>query len=643
MLDMAEKLSEAGLVPDRPKKTTFPDGRMATKEAWNYCTEICKKRKIGAPTLRTFKWHLKHGNLIEAVLVPNPFGGAGPDKVYAITCEAVVAFVSELEKRPGELEVGDLPSKKDVQRRGLKGTAPPTPTPSKKTAVEDNRELRTNAAFAYLHRNISVRSDLNFTTFGFYLIYDVISSRLEKDERFVKVGDLDAFLELAPDGVYANHIDYLVAPSRGPGDLSLKDAYDYYRDIDPVPISLTSFRSVVASGIIPAIRTSNNPKAMVVGFRRQDLNGFLATRQRLQEASERRRKEEKDSAARTTLVATVMQDALSKSGLGRSPVATLVDTREAPEPPKKKATKKVATAKAPAAVPAEPKPAKTPEPRWAPTKKAYAYYQERAQRAFTESWFRDKVYRSKLFRTKTEADDRPNSLSDKKCYVDLDSVDEYLAQDPKTKPTPQKAWPVEKAYHKFEELIPAGLSMLQFKQLVNTGLIRSFTRASVVHVRLDAVESYFGNLVEKDPEQILQTGPAYNYYCSRCTDPAQKAQFSRWITNGEIEGAVKNEDGVWTITVGHLDEFLEEYPKGRKQAVGRSRTPAKPRTPKPKKEGPSKAAPSLPEVSETKIGVSAPGSLGTVSVSLRDYPSAADMKAAIGILQNQGFDVQVKP
>jgi hypothetical protein len=360
MLDMAEKLSEAGLAPDRPAKTTFPDGRMATKEAWNYCTAICKKREVSAPTLRTFKWHLKHGNLIEADMVPNPFGGAGPDKVYAISCEAVVAFVEELEKRPGELDVVDQPAQKGVQRRKVKGTAPPTPGPKKRASVDENRELTTKNAFAYLHRKIPVRSDLNITTFGFYLAYDVISSRLEKTERFVKVGDLDAFLELAPDGVYANHIDYLVAPSRGPGDLSLKDAYDYYREIDPVPISITSFRSVVAAGIIPAIRTANGPKAMVVGFRRQDINGFLATRQRLQEAAEAKRKEQREKEERTTLVATVMQEALAKAKLGRPPVATLVDTRATPEPPKKKAKKKVV--KAPAKKKATKKVAKAKTP-----------------------------------------------------------------------------------------------------------------------------------------------------------------------------------------------------------------------------------------------------------------------------------------
>jgi len=585
MLNMAEKLSEAGLVPPRPAKTTFPDGRMATKEAWNYCVEICKKRKAGAPTLQTFKWHLKHGNLIEAGRVPNPFGGAGPAKVYAITCEAVVAFVDELEKRPGELEAGDKPSKKGTKRRRAKGAAPPTPaaTPKRKTAVDQNRELKTKDAFAYLHRNIPVRSDLNTTTFGFYLAYDVISSRLEKTERFVKVGDLDAFLELAPDGVYANHINYLVAPSRGPSDLSLKDAYDYYREIDPVPISITSFRSVVAAGIISAIRTANNPKAMVVGFRRQDINGFLATRQRLQEMAEATRKEQKEKEQRTTLVAAVMTEALAKANLGPPPpVPTVVDTREAPEP--KKTVK-----------------AKTPKV----------------------------VVKAK---PKTKA--KPKVVAKTKAVVKA-VVKAAVEAKPKSKT--QKSWPIEKAYYKFGHLIPPGISMLQFKQLVNTGIIRSITRASVVHIRFAAVEAYFEGLVEKDPETVLLMGPAYSYYCSQCEDPVQKARFSRWLTGGDIEGAVHDEeDDLWAITVGLLDEFLEKYPTGRMR-------PSKPKK-KAKKEGLSKAAAPLPEVPEDKAGEAAPASsLGTVSVSLGDYPSGADMKIAIELLKSQGFDVQVKP
>jgi hypothetical protein len=679
MLDMAEKLSDAGLVPDRPAKTTFPDGRMATKEAWNYCTAVCAKRKVKAPTLRTFKWHLKHGNLIEAARVPNPFGGAGPDKVYAITCEAVIAFIDELEKRPGELDVVDQPTtKKGVQRRGVKGTPPPpeltfsTPPEAPPKPKKEDRELKADKAFAYLHKKVAVRSDLSVTTFGFYLAYDVIPSRLVKGHHYVKVGDLDAYLELAPDGVYANHIDYLVAPRRGPGELSLKDAFDYYSKIDPHPISLNSFRSIVAAGIIPAIRTANEPKAMVVGFRPQDINGFLATRQRVQEKGDKARAADRAAVAaekatktedkkRATLVARVMQDALAHAKLETPSTAPVV---EVPEPKKatkkavKKTSKKVAKttpkkSPAPTAPVAEDPPVverktKTREPRWVPTKDAYAYYEERAKRPFTDSWFRDKVYRSDLFQTKTEKDERSNNPSGKKYLVDLNSVDDYLAQDPKTKPKPQKSWPVEKAYHKFEHLIPAGLSMLQFKQLVNGGLIRSFTRSSVVHVRLDAVEAYFEGLAEKDPERVLQTGAAYNYYCSRCTDPVQKAHFSRWIAGGEIEGAVKNEDGIWTITVGLIDDFVERHPSGRMRPNRNSRVAAESRVPKrkkTKKEGPSKPTLPLPVVTESKgePTAPAPGSMGSVSVSLRDYPSAADMKTAIALLQSQGFDVQVKP
>lgn len=656
MLQMSEQLSEAGLVVPRPARTTFPDGRMATKEAWNYCKALCKEKKLKAPTLRTFKWHLKHGNLIKAGQVPNPFGGAGPAKVYAITCEAVAAFVNELEKDPNQIEMVEQgPATKPAEK-----PRPPEKTPEPET---EERWLLSAEAFRYLQRNVKGRFTLDAATFGHYLVYDIIPSRLverggSKKDREVEVGDLDAFLELAPDGNYANQLDYKVAPNRGPDELSLKDAYDYYAGVDPDPISLTTFRGVVAAGIIPAIRTTNSPRAPIVGFRRQDVNAFLAMRQRLylethRVAEKQRQKDEakKESAARSTLVAKTIQEALDRAKPELEKAERAAKTRVVVTPPKAvPKPKPVPQPKtSPKSKPVQPATSEVPKERWVPTRDAYAYYEERAPRPFTDSWFRDKVYRGDLFKTKVEEDKRPGNPSGKKYFVDLNSIDAYLAQDPKTKPKPQKAWPVEKAYHKFGHLIPAGLSLLQFKRLVNTGLIRSFTRNSVVHVRLDAVEAYFDGLAEVDDDTELQIGPAYDYYCSRCGDPVAKAHFQRWVASGEIGESEKNDEGLWTITTGDIDAFLDRYPSGRMRTNKNSRVVSEARSVRKKskpKEGPSKAAPPLPEVpAEAQAPVDPPtaGSKGTVSISMSDYSSPVEMAKALELLTSQGFEVSVKP
>jgi len=651
MLDMTEKLKNAGIFPT---KTTFSDGRMATKEAWNFCQELCKVRGIRAPTLRTFKHHLINGELIPAIRVPNPFGGNGPDRVYAIEGSAVESFVDELERQGDKLHViVETPPKRVAQPPMQTRVAPPKPVPPKET----NKEFNTREAFHYIQTTVGRKCELNSTTFDFYLTYDLISSRWSGNQRLVRQDDLDAYLELAPDGVYANHIEYEISTKRGPGEMSMKDAYAYYRDIDPNPVTLNSFRSLVAAGILQAIRTTNDPTAPVVGFKKRDIDGFLATRQRILEKNKQTTKREPPQKTQGEDPPTVsispevtkLLDAALAQAHAKTHVQLLEGSASMTVPVAAKPKKIEAEVEAPKKV-KETEGKKTPtsekavapkKTRWVTTKKAYVYYAERAKRSYTDSWFRDKVYRGSLFRTKTEPDVRPNNPSGKKYMVDLDSVDEYLAKDPKTQPKPQKSWPTEKAYHKFNHLIPAGLSMLQFKRLVNTGLIKSFTRSSVVHVRLDAVEAYFEGLMEVDTDKALQMGPAYDYYCSRCSDPVAKAHFSRWVTDGEIEGGEKSDEGRWTITVGSIDEFIEQYPNGRMRTNRNSRVVSESRDSKKssKNKAPLKTDTVLPAPAPTPTSSSA----GIISISMSDYKTPKEMKKALELLMSQGFEVSVKP
>jgi len=481
MPDM-EKLRQVGLVSATPPgKTTFPDGRMATKEAWNVCQKLCHARCIRAPTLRTFKWHLKHGNLIEADEVPNPFGGDGPDKVYAIRFEAVQKFVDELERQGDALHVVE---KQDgtVVRRTTEGnvaigTKNSTPEPELSC-----KELSTRDAFYYLSKKVGRRCQLNSATFGYYLAYDVIPSRWEERERIVRQEDLDTFLELAPDGIYANHIEYDIAQRRGPGMLSMKDAFAYYEGIDPSPITISTFRTLVTAAIIPAVRTANDPRAPIVGFRKRDIDAFLATRQRV---IERNREAttfkpvppEKEESGQAQLVQQIMDEEAQKA------LPKIEAERKAAE--KKAASKKS---------------------RWVSVSAAYAHYEKRAPKPHSRSWFRKKVVEGEIFRVQVDSKYHTHDPLGRRFMVDIDSVDEYLDQDPKTKPKTVEAWPIEMAYHKFNDSIPDDLSLLRFKRLVTTGEIESFVKDDTPHVRRDAVEAYFAEEIAS--EELSQRTPA---------------------------------------------------------------------------------------------------------------------------------------
>lgn len=638
MLDMANKLVEAGISTlPVPKTGTFSDGTLATKEAWNYCRALCQHREIKPPTLGTFKWHLQEGKHLQGRLACNPFGGS-PKEIHSIRPESVAAFVDALAEGGEKMHVVT-----ERQRDGsvMRRRAPGAPEkPEKPEKPRPTRELTSRRALEYIQNKVGRRCELNSTTFGFYLAYDVIPSRWEGKQRMVDQEDLDAFLDLAPTGVQANHMQYEVASTLAPGQLSMKDAYAYYANVDPNPVTLNTFRSLVAAGILTAIRTANAPKAPVVGFEKGEVDAFLARRQRIMEKNREApatkgflTRKEREKTPVPPAVSSAIEDALDaaeqKTGV-RLGGPRQTPSPKPPEPPEKtKATK------------APKKQAAQPDGRWAPIKDAYAYYLEKAPKPFTESWFRDKCYRTDLFGKRVLKDERPNNPTGKKYLIDLDTVDAYLAGErkprPKPKPGSQKAWPVEKAFHKFRELVPPGLSLLQFKRLVNGGLIKSVTRNTVVHVRHDAVREYFDGLVDLDTDKSLQMGGAYDYYCSRCTDPVAKAHFSRWVAGGEIEGAERNDDGLWTITMAAIDTFIDKFPTGRMRPNRNSRASVGVTSPK---KGGRKLAQAVQRARAETADLT---SAGKVSVSMASYSSPAAMKKAIDLLTSQGFEVDVKP
>ena len=384
----------------------------------------------------------------------NPFGGADSDKVYAITVEAVCKFVEELSVRGDELRTMGESPKKETR---------PIPKPPKPKPV---RELDTKAALDLLRSQVGRGCELNLTTFGFYLAYDVIPSRFEGRQRMIRYDDLEAYLELVPDAVYANHTNY--ETEKRPDDLGMRDAYAYYSDVDPNPITLNSFRSLVAAGIIRPVRTADNPKAPLLGFRRQEIAAFLALRQRILEknaetpttksflARKAAEKKQGDQKKRQSVVAQLMQDAIDRARpkieaaerkmrakaerktpapVPEPPVAT---EPEAPEPEAPKASKK--------------------KSKRVSVKNAYAYYRTKCVSPFGATWFREKIAQGVAFDAISVAHNTVLNPNGKKYLVRLESIDEYLAEHPEGKPLPAYL-PLETAYHKLREQMPPGTSL----------------------------------------------------------------------------------------------------------------------------------------------------------------------------------------
>jgi hypothetical protein len=479
---------------------------MTAKEAWVFCRALCEAEGIEAPTLRTFKWYLQHGAELASEMVPDPFGSSHGEKIHSIAAEEIEKFATRLREK-GALEVVVAAAEPEASDRTTAASAEPTKTTPKKQASD--RELDIRQALSYLHNRVGKGCELNHTTFGFYLAYDLIPSKFQGRLRVVRQGDLEAFIELAPSGVYANHLPYETEMDRARGDMVMTEAYAYYSDVDPNPVALNSFRSLVAVGIIRPIRTANDPKAPVLGFKKQEIDGFLAIRQRMLEAT--KDQPEASSAEGRSVVAKVIEEVLerSKPQIEAAKAARASEERKTviKVPQRKRPQEKPKSA--PKGAPAEVALQTDTEDRWVPISAAYDHYVSIVERPFSFSWFRVRVYKSDVFASRVRLEDLSNNPTGKVYLVDLRSVDAYAAtlktpkseRAEKTKPKPAlkgKAWPVEKAYHKFRGVIPPGLSLLQFKRLVRDKLISSFVRGDVVHVHETSVANYFGQQPEVD-------------------------------------------------------------------------------------------------------------------------------------------------
>jgi hypothetical protein len=583
MQKLGDKLAEAGVVkPER--KTTFPDGRMATSEAYLYYKARCRDRTLPHITKMMFKWHLKHGQYLRAELVPNPFGRF-PSRIYAIEKEAIKDFIDELENRAASV------------RQNPDGTVlkKPVKAPVKKPPVKANPLMTSDEAVAYLKKKGTKGDQLNRTMVGLYLAYELIDSTFEGKRRVIEQDSLDAFLDLFPTGLYKEHIEYVVKPKLEEGDLTMQEAYEHYKAMDPSPVAINSFRALTAAGIIVAIRAENSPDSLTLGFTKKEVEFFARMRVRIAG--------KKAQGVKTTPAKVPKTTPRRKTKLSQ----IVEKVKEKPLDPKlQEGLKKL-----------QKKPRKTGR-EWKSIKEAYLYYSERLDEPKSESWFRQQCYKGEVFAAKRVKDDRPNSLHDMRYLVDPDSIDTYLESNPSTC-AKNLSFPLEKAYHKFRDLMPPGLTMIQFKRLVRNKVIKSFVREGTVRVRYGDVATYFEGQEVIDKQQPMELTSAYDYYCSKATDPVSKPHFARWIYNGSLEGGFKQDDS-WVISMESIDKFLADWPTGRKRTNKNSRA----------------SKDEQPKTASSK-------SRGTVTVSMSKFASADDLRAAIEALSEQGFTVEVEP
>jgi hypothetical protein len=140
--------------------------------------------------------------------------------------------------------------------------------------------LSSTEALNLIHQRLP-NSTLDRVTFGMYLTYDILDSVLVGNKRKIRLSALEAFLDLFPTGVYANHVDYIVKSKLGPDDLSPGEAYRYYASRESNPTTRGGFQSLAKMGIFPSIRVENKPYSAIMGFRKKDIDAFVSLRQRL--------------------------------------------------------------------------------------------------------------------------------------------------------------------------------------------------------------------------------------------------------------------------------------------------------------------------------------------------------------------------
>ena len=658
MQKLGDKLVEAGIAKP-PRKTTFNDGRMATTEAYLYYKERCRDRGMDYISKMMFKWHLKHGQYLKAELAPNPFGRY-PARIYAISMEAVLNFVEELAQREDQLTLqrqGNVlrrTTKERVQNSAVPEPKPPDSEPIPPPTAPESQETTTESdyepeaplpvswepttpltpgangslmdsaqAFEYLCKKAGRKQVLNRTMFGFYLAYELIDSTFDGRARQVDRESIDAFLELCPTGLYKRHIDYVVKSKLDGDDMTMADAYAYYATLDPNPITMNSFRALVAAGIVVAIRAENKSSSPTLGFTKTEIEYFANLRKRIAE---------KNADQPTTKAFKKKQE----NGTQRQP--RFADPT--PEPPPSLEGEKADLAHmAKILEEADSVGPEKVEREWVSIKDAYRYYAERVDQPHGEKWFAGKCYKNDPFEAVCHEDNRPGNPTGKKYLVNLDSVDTYLESNAATRVT-NLSFPLDKAYHKFRALMPAGLSLIQFKRLVRNNVIKSFIREGVTRVRHGDIGRYFQGQEDQGQEELdkstkIPMTSGYDYYCSKATDPVSRAHFFRWVAEGRIAGGKKKGE-FWYISMIDIDDFLVEFPAGRKRSNKNSRA----------NQNDVEAAKPTPPVSKApkptpKNGGNSDGPYVTLSMS--KFPTKEGLAVAIEQLQAQGFRVEIEP
>lgn len=354
--------------------------------------------------------------------------------------------------------------------------------------------LSSTEALAFVRERIPDPEKMDRILFGMYLTYDVVDSTLVGRKRQIKRSSLEAYLDLFPTGIYANHIDYIVKAKLGENDLTFGEAYALYAGQEQEPISRGGFQSLARMGVIPSIRTENRPWAPILGFRTSDIQAFVKLRKRL-----------------------------GKTG-------------SQPQPSVKKG--------------------RLVDSEWLTLRAAYSYYEQHVEEPKSWWWFRDSAVNRGLF--ETEKVGNTYKVSSKSLSTWLESNATTVAT------TSGLSYPTDKAYFKFQEVIPDHVSLISFQKLVKKGEIPSITREGIPRVQYEHVAQYFGNQIQTEKKVSLSLLEGYAYYSQRVRDPVSRSQFTRWLGNNTIVGAKTN--GQWTVTENEIDKFLEQHPSGRLDA-----------------------------------------------------------------------------
>jgi len=493
--------------------------------------------------------------------------------------------------------------------------APPTPegpTPEGPTgllSIKDAHEYYMSVAPHGVSRSL----------FSQYAAHQIIESEVRGSQRLVDTEAVDVFLLDHPSGNVNVDGEHQFKVRLDPDDLNPEQAYEYYAQSDPSPISYASFMRYASNHIVKAIRkATGNPH--ILGFDREDIDDFL-----------RRRGHARQADPEQGLSTNTVEPRISPQTEGLVELSV-----------------------------------------------AYDHYRTKVDKPLSKSWFHSKVADQSIRGVKVHDSKTPHP-SKMKWMVDLRSVDRFLAQT--MLPSPRRRYDkIESVFKRCGDIIPKVMLLSTFKRLVYEGRIlskrtgpngggpylvcrqdvedyfsklrRRTTRGSKATRRRRAASGSPAPRPERRNDTTLTTGEAYEYYLARVSNPVSLTGFRSLLLSGDIEACQMENTEAAPILVDRasLDRYIESV-TGEKATepepepepeitIEKSAIAARTVAPKPAAPEPEVTIESAPDPKPEPVN---DPDADEKFITLRVSEVKGDLAEMIEMLTARGYQVRIEP